>query len=89
MIELRWLVREAPVHCITYDTFLGTAKDHGPTGEMTTERVLQFRTQIMQIGYGYTTDGNGAVQRYERPMGFGWSEWQDVPEQSDAAGDKE
>ena len=71
MIELRWLEREEPVPHKDYPNVMHTV------------RVLQSRTQVMQIGSGYRQvgagDGNTYVSEYQRPMGFTWTAWQDVP----------
>jgi hypothetical protein len=73
--EMRWLERK-PI----------------PVGEAA--RVLQYRYRIMTMGNGYRQvgagDGNTYVTSYERPMGWTWSEWQDVPVQisSDGPEDK-
>lgn len=51
-------------------------------------RVLQFRTQVMRIGYGYTIPKHTeVVHQYERPMGMTWTEWQDVPEANSDIGE--
>lgn len=74
-IELRWLERciEVPP---TYN--LGYPPKHP------TERVLQYRTRIMTMGLGYQQagaagSGNNTLVAYERPMGWTWSEWTDIP----------
>ena len=46
--------------------------------------VLQFRTQVLRMGNGYQQVGAGdgntyVVHEYQRPMGYEWSDWQDVP----------
>lgn len=40
---------------------------------------LQYRTQVMQMGFGYSTGPSGIIHQYERPQGWTWTEWQDVP----------
>lgn len=53
---------------------------HQHRGYIEKERVLQFRTQVLQIGNGYTTGKDGVLHEYQRPQGYVWTEWQDVPE---------
>jgi hypothetical protein len=75
-VEFRWLERRRTTgfkdHEGKWDTVTGYMAD----------RVLQFRTRIMTMGNGYRQagagDGNTFVA-YERPMGWTWGEWQDVP----------
>lgn len=70
MIELRWLEYESYTNPESGEYF-STPSSY---------RKLQFRTQVMQMGYGYTSGGAGGMpQQYERPMGMIWTEWQDVP----------
>ena len=69
MIELRWM---------TYaDTKLKDehGEEHVAIGVGPT---LQFRTHVLHMGSGYQQI-NGIIHKQERPMGYGWSEWQDVP----------
>lgn len=75
-IELRWLETRRP---------LGSQDAEGNWIEQygyAIERVLQCRTRLLNMGNGYQKvgagDGNTFVA-YERPMGWSWSEWQDVP----------
>ena len=42
-------------------------------------RILQYRTQVMQMGMGYHSGPSGIIHEYERPQGWTWTEWQDVP----------
>lgn len=73
-IELRWHQRPAM----------------NEKGDNYFERVLQYRSRVMNMGNGYRQvgagDGNTYVAEYQRPMGWTWSEWTDVPVSS---GDRE
>lgn len=68
MIELRWKI-DPLVKC-----------DPADNGIYDVRRTLQFRTQAMQMGFGYTAHPEGGLHQYQRPMGWKWTEWQDVPE---------
>ena len=68
MIELRWLEYESHSNPETGEHF----------STPSTYRKLQSRTQVLQIGNGYTSK-DGVIHEYQRPQGYVWSEWQDVP----------
>lgn len=69
MFELRWLTRKID--------YTGISQGHAPDEET----VLQFRTQVLNIGYGYGGAAHGGIHQYERPMGWSWTEWKDVPKE--------
>lgn len=68
-MELRWVTRDVPI-TVNGDNCLQRV------------RVLQFRTQVMHLGYGYS-ERDGIIHQHERPQGWSWTEWQDVPEASE------
>lgn len=86
MTEFRWLERKVPTHRIEFNTFTGEATDLGPTGDMHWETVLQFREKVMQMGRVPVGAGDGNTYvMHEKPMGWQWTEWKDVPTVRDAS----
>lgn len=53
------------------------------SGIASRSKVLQSRTQVMQMVSVPATEVAGVLHLHTKPMGYTWTEWKDVPDIGD------